>query len=145
MTGSGTNVSDGSEAIVVRILCHTRVPHPDLLYWMTKWIEDGYTEEMRSRGADRSRRQDEAMAESGGLCFVLCLRLLYLPRGHLLIRLADKGQLAFCGLFWGGVDEPRKVIGPAIMKRLLRVDTIEGTRVELCGMEEVERSRGHRS
>ncbi len=138
-----TNVFGWVGSDVVRILLSYGVfLIPILLYWMTKWIEDGYTEEMEMfevpiEADDRMKR----MAESGGLFLFFAFGLLGAAAvAHLLIRWLGwiKGSLAFAGLFWGGVLS-KKGIGPALMKRLLRVDTIEGPPVwELAAVEEAQ-------
>jgi hypothetical protein len=138
-----TNVFGWLLSPVVKILLsYGTVFIPLMLFWITKWLQEGFEMEgLVEEGQD----QTENLLERARLCAYLLFAVFGLALGgailaHILIRLLGwtGGLLAFAAIWYAG-SSARFGIGPAIFKRIIRVDSIEGTPAwELAG-EELEK------
>jgi hypothetical protein len=102
---------------------------PLMLYWMTKWLQEGYDmEEGLERPQDKNERYLElATLNVDLLTTVFGLGLGYAVLAHLLIRWFGwvfGGAAAVSAIYFGAIS--KWGVGPRLLKRILKVDALEG-------------------
>jgi hypothetical protein len=125
-----TNVFGWVGSDVVRILlAYGAVFIPLMLYWVSKWLVEGYEMEgivSFEEAPDQGAKLME-MGKTSGLLLgaIFGGTLGGAITAHLLIRRFGwvKGLLLFAGVFYGGV---MKGLSPWFLKKILRVDRLEG-------------------
>ena len=126
---------------MVRILiAYGAVFIPLMLYWVSKWLMEGYElEGIVEAGAEKADRLTEMVKTDGyllGAVFGGTLGSAVLA--HLLIRWLGwvKGLGVFGAFFYGVM---LKVVSPWFVKKILRVEAMEGPPVwELDADDEIE-------
>jgi hypothetical protein len=137
-----TNVFGWLFSDVVRILlAYGAAFIPLMLYWITKWLEEGY----KTEGLEVPEDQTERLTETAKLAANLLTAVFGVGLGsavfaHLMIRWFGwtiGGSIASAALYLGVVR--RNGIGPALLKKILKVDAMEGPPVwELIPAERQE-------
>lgn len=123
-----TNVFGWLGSDVVRILLsYGAVFIPLMLYWVSKWLVEGY--ELEGIAAV-PEDQTAKLMEQGKVSALLLGAIFGGTLGgaitaHLLVRWLGwvKGLALFAGIFYGGV---MKVLSPWFLKRILKVQELEG-------------------
>jgi len=121
-----SNVFGWLTSDVVRILlAYGAVFIPLMLYWMSKWVEEGYAEEHGiEQPADIADMRSRMAKTSGSfLATVFGAALGGAVTAHLLIRRFGwvRGLLAFCPVLYLGFLSNRS-LGPALLRRILHLE-----------------------
>jgi hypothetical protein len=136
-----TNIFGWLTSDVVRILlAYGAVFIPLMLYWVSKWLVEGYElEGIEPLPENQTEKLKEMGKVSGSLLGAIFAGTLGgAITGHFLIRWFGwaKGLALFAGVFYGGV---MKGLLPWYLKRILRVDELQGPHVrELAAEIEID-------
>jgi len=125
-----TNIFGWATSDVVRILlAYGAAFIPLMLYWMSRWLEEGYQmDESVEWPEDEAERREELIRLNAYLLStVLGYTLGAAILAHLCIRWlgwAFGGALAAAAIYFIGLGKDG--IGPKMLKKILRVDSLEG-------------------
>ncbi|HEY5526668.1 MAG TPA: hypothetical protein VIK02_03715 [Candidatus Anoxymicrobiaceae bacterium] len=121
-----TNVFGWVGSDVVRILlAYGAVFIPLMMYWVSKWLVEGYELEGIEIPEGSSKMMEMGKVSGLLLGAIFGGTLGGAITAHLLIRRFGwvKGLVLFAGVFYGGV---LKGLSPWFLKKILRVDSLEG-------------------
>jgi hypothetical protein len=121
-----TNVFGWLTSDVVRILAaYGAVFIPLMLYWVSKWLVEGYELEGIEIPEGSSKMIEQGKVSGMLLGTIFGATLGGAITAHLLIRKLGwvKGLVLFGGIFYGGV---MKGFSPWILKKILKVDSMNG-------------------
>lgn len=133
---SWKNIGGWLTSDVVRILlAYGAAFIPLMLFWLSRWLMEGYEmdEEVEAPWTAEERRAELARINADFLTVVFGQALGSAIVAHLLVRRLGwvKGLAAFAAIFYGAV---LKGTAPVLLKRLLKVDSLDGPPVwELDG------------
>ena len=134
-----TNVFGWLTSDVVRILvAYGAVFIPLMLYWVSKWLVEGYELEGIEIPEGSSKMIEQGKVSGLLLGAIFGGTLGGAITAHLLVRKLGwvKGLVLFGGIFYGGV---LKGLSPWFLKRIMKVESMEGPPMrELRGRVEIE-------